>query len=72
MHASKKLSNPNFVRSEKIPTNARCGIQHCWPTAVSIDLYRIGYYGGKGGRHVTRLGPFTVAPQPTPPIGDHR
>jgi hypothetical protein len=41
-------------------------------TAVTIDVYRIGYYGGKGGRHVTRLGPFDVQPQPTPPVGEHR
>jgi len=26
------------------------------PTDVSIDIYRMGYYGGKGGRHITRLG----------------
>ena len=41
-------------------------------TDVHIDLYRMGYYGGKGGRHVTRLGPFAVKPQPTPPIGERR
>ena len=26
--------------------------------AFHIDIYRTGYYGGKGGRHMTRLGPF--------------
>ncbi len=41
-------------------------------TDVTIDLYRMGYYGGKGGRHVARLGPFPVTPQPTPPVGEHR
>jgi len=41
-------------------------------TDVTIDVYRIGYYGGKGGRHVTTLGPFAVAPQPTPPVGENR
>jgi hypothetical protein len=41
-------------------------------TDVTIDLYRIGYYGGKGGRHVARLGPFPVTTQPTPPVGEHR
>ena len=41
-------------------------------TDVTIDVYRIGYYGGKGGRHVGRLGPFPVTPQPTPPVGPHR
>lgn len=32
----------------------------------TIDLYRLGYYGGKGGRRVARLGPFEGAAQPTP------
>ena len=41
-------------------------------TDVTIDIYRIGYYGGKGGRHITRLGPFPVELQPTPPVGEHR
>jgi hypothetical protein len=41
-------------------------------TEVSIDFYRMGYYGGKGGRHLTNLGPFPVKPQPTPPIAQHR
>jgi len=39
---------------------------------ATIDIYRIGYYGGKGGRHMQRLGPFSVEPQPTPPIAEHR
>jgi hypothetical protein len=38
----------------------------------SIDLYRLGYYGGKGGRHVERLGPFQGSPQPDPPVGTER
>ena len=41
-------------------------------TDVTIDLYRIGYYGGKGGRFMQRLGPFPVHTQPTPPIAEHR
>lgn len=39
---------------------------------VTIDVYRMGYYGGKGGRHIQRLGPFAVEPQTTPPIAEHR
>src|SRR5690554_4307514 len=27
-------------------------------TEVSIDIYRMGFYGGKGGRHLIKLGPF--------------
>ena len=41
-------------------------------TPVSIDIYRMGYYGGTGGRWITRLGPFDVTPQPEPPPGEHR
>jgi hypothetical protein len=41
-------------------------------TDVHIDVYRMGYYGGKGGRHITRLGPFAVTPQPLPPVGQRR
>jgi hypothetical protein len=37
-----------------------------------IDLYRLGYYQGKGGRHVLRLGPFAGKVQPTPPVGKER
>ena len=38
----------------------------------TIDLYRLGYYGGKGGRLMERLGPFDGSPQPDPPVGDVR
>ena len=37
-----------------------------------LDLYRLGWYGGTGGRHLTRLGPFQGEPQPDPPIGEER
>ena len=38
----------------------------------TLDLYRSGYYGGTGGRHVTRLGPFQGEPQPVPLMGMER
>ena len=28
------------------------------PAPFTIDLYRSGYYGGTGGRHMLQLGPF--------------
>ncbi|MDI4645005.1 N,N-dimethylformamidase beta subunit family domain-containing protein [Cohnella hashimotonis] len=34
--------------------------------AYTIDIYRLGYYGGKGGRHVRQLGPLGGSPQPMP------
>jgi hypothetical protein len=42
------------------------------PSPFVIDLYRLGYYQGKGGRHVLRLGPFPGKVQPTPPVGEGR
>src|SRR4051794_7538693 len=41
-------------------------------TPFHIDLFRLGYYGGKGGRHLARLGPFEGKTQPTPPVGEER
>lgn len=38
----------------------------------TIDVYRLGYYGGKGGRHFERLGPFAGKVQPDPHIGEER
>jgi hypothetical protein len=33
-----------------------------------IDVYRMGYYGGAGGRHMTKLGPVAGKTQPEPPV----
>lgn len=38
----------------------------------NIDLYRTGYYGGQGGRHMAQLGPFGGEPQPVPMMGMER
>lgn len=37
-----------------------------------IDLYRMGYYRGDGGRHMMTLGPFKGVVQPDPPVGERR
>jgi hypothetical protein len=42
------------------------------PSPFVIDLYRLGYYQGRGGRFLQRLGPFDGKTQPTPPVGDGR
>ena len=34
----------------------------------TIDVYRMGYYGGAGARKVASLGPLQGAVQPTPPM----
>jgi len=38
----------------------------------TIDLYRLGYYGGKGGRFLRRLGPLAGVVHDDPPIGKKR
>jgi hypothetical protein len=42
------------------------------PSRFTIDIYRMGYHGGAGGRHMTSLGPFDGKTQPDPPIGKNR
>ncbi len=42
------------------------------PSPFVLDLYRFGYYGSKGGRHMQKLGPFKGTVQPDPPIGEER
>jgi len=38
----------------------------------TLDIYRLGYYGGLGGRLMSRLGPFDGTVQPDPPVGKNR
>ena len=37
-----------------------------------IEVFRMGYYGGAGGRKVAELGPFRGTVQSDPPIGKNR
>ena len=37
-----------------------------------IEIFRSGYYGGRGARLMTTLGPFDGRPQPVPPMGEQR
>lgn len=41
-------------------------------SAFRIDVYRMGYYGGTGGRLVAELGPFEGKTQPEPVVGKKR
>ena len=34
----------------------------------SMDIYRLGYYGGLGGRHMLHIGPLTGVTQPSCPM----
>jgi N,N-dimethylformamidase beta subunit-like protein len=38
----------------------------------TISFYRLGYYGGAGGRLMTTLGPFAGKPQPVPAVSEKR
>jgi hypothetical protein len=40
------------------------------PSPFTIDIYRMGYYGGKGGRKMASLGSFEGKVQPTPEDGE--
>jgi hypothetical protein len=42
------------------------------PSPFVIDIYRLGYYGGKGGRHLVQLGPFKGKVQPDPEVATER
>jgi hypothetical protein len=42
------------------------------PAKFKIEIFRTGYYGGRGARLMTTLGPFPGTPQPIPPAGDKR
>ena len=45
----------------------------CNPDSVfHIDIFRAGFYGGRGGRQVAALGPFQGRTQDDPPIGPRR
>lgn len=41
-------------------------------TPFRIEIYRLGYYQGLGGRHIQTFGPFAGKPQETPPVGVKR
>src|SRR5262249_8336918 len=42
------------------------------PSKFTLDLYRMGYYGGKGGRFIERFGPLSGSSQADPSVGDVR
>jgi hypothetical protein len=40
------------------------------PRKFEIEIFRMGYYGGRGARRMTKLGPFEGKTQPTPTPGE--
>src|SRR5438105_13703631 len=41
-------------------------------SSFTLDIYRMGFYGGAGARHVQTPGPFKGTTQPDPSIGKNR
>lgn len=42
------------------------------PVRYQLEVFRTGYYGGRGARLMTTLGPFRGETQPEPPVGEGR
>jgi len=42
------------------------------PGPFRLEIFRMGYYGGRGARLMTTLGPFQGKVQPDPPVGEKR
>lgn len=42
------------------------------PAEFVLDVFRMGYYDGRGARHMTRVGPLAGHTQPDPPVGPNR
>ena len=42
------------------------------PARFTVEIFRTGYYGGRGARLMTQLGPFQGKQQPDPPVGPRR
>jgi hypothetical protein len=74
-------NQPHYARSTKIEGYASAASYRAGDSVklhlsaspasdVSVDIYRMGYYDGKGGRHVRTLDRVAVAPQPTPEDGE--
>lgn len=42
------------------------------PSRFHLEIFRTGYYAGRGARLMTRLGPFQGKKQPLPEVGPNR
>lgn len=40
--------------------------------AFTVEIFRMGYYGGRGARRVAQFGPFAGKAQAVPPVGEKR
>ncbi|RAV17797.1 N,N-dimethylformamidase beta subunit family domain-containing protein [Paenibacillus contaminans] len=57
-YASRTSVYPGQTIDLMVSTDPACGFV--------ADIYRLGHYGGTGGRHMRRLGPFDGKAQPVP------
>ncbi|HTO02847.1 MAG TPA: N,N-dimethylformamidase beta subunit family domain-containing protein, partial [Opitutus sp.] len=73
--------SPHFVRSKKIEAYASRTSYSAGDTVTlfvstepssdyMVDVYRLGFYQGNGGRHLLNVGPIAGKPQPTPEDGE--
>ena len=62
----RRLNIKGYATSTSVPQGGTIGLRITTAEhePYTIDVYRLGYYDGLGGRHVTRLGPFDGSPQP--------
>ncbi len=42
------------------------------PGSFHLEVFRMGYYGGRGARLMATYGPFKARTQPDPPVGERR
>lgn len=42
------------------------------PSPFTLEIFRMGYYGGDGGRLMKKFEPFAGVTQPDPPVGKNR
>lgn len=74
-------NQPHYARSKKIEayasqTSYRAGetvrlfVSTEPASEFTIDVYRMGYYQGNGGRHMMKAGPIAGRAQPTPEDGE--
>jgi len=42
------------------------------PAPFEVEVFRMGYYGGRGARLMASLGPFEAKTQADPPVGERR
>jgi len=70
-------NNPNiegYCSSQSVKAGERIDVMVSTAPAAqfTIEIFRMGYYGGRGARAMKTLGPFKGKQQPKPPVGEGR